>query len=215
MSPSTLQPRNQILLQYDLDLISRGHTPLAGVDEAGRGPLAGPVLTAAVIVKDADFSVRIDDSKKLSEKNRLKAFDEIQKRCIVSVTMRSPEVIDILNIRQATLESMEEAVRLLSELPRLVIVDGPMPLRIKQPIKPIIKGDSISLAIACASIVCKVTRDRIMMIYHKQYPEYAFDQHKGYGTKQHMETLKTYGPCPIHRRSFEPVAVAARKFKIQ
>lgn len=210
MSLSTQHPRNQILLKHDLDLISRGNEPLAGVDEAGRGPLAGPVLTAAVIVKDAAFTVRIDDSKKLTEKNRVKAFDEIQKQCVVSVTMRSPEVIDTLNIRQATLESMEEAVRLLGEAPKLVIVDGPMPLRTRCPIKPIIKGDSISLAIACASIVCKVTRDRIMAAYHKKYPEYGFDRHKGYGTKTHMDALKKYGPCPIHRKSFEPVASAGR-----
>jgi ribonuclease HII len=205
---SLLSPaeRNQKLLKYDLELQNSVEGSVAGVDEAGRGPLAGPVLTSAVIVKNPNFTVRIDDSKKLSPKMRELAFEEIQKNCIVAVSMRSHEQIDAINIYRATIESMEESVKLLAEKPALVMVDGPINLKVGIQVRGIISGDSKSLAIACASIIAKVTRDRLMMVYHQRYPQYGFDTHKGYGTAKHMSALEEFGPTPIHRKSFQPVA---------
>jgi ribonuclease HII len=169
------------------------------------------VVSAAVIVRDpsAPFLSRVNDSKKLSERAREKAFEEIQARCVVSVSMRDAARIDEINIYQATLETMREAVERLEERPNLVLIDGPIKLAARVPIRGIIGGDALSFSIACASIAAKVTRDRIMVDFDAQYPEYGFKQHKGYGTAQHMAALKEHGPCPIHRRSFAPVAAVS------
>lgn len=221
-----MSPKNQKLRQFDLDVREGGWKVLAGVDEAGRGPLAGPVVCAAVIVRDLSlpFSSRIDDSKKLSAQAREKAFEEIQARCVVSVVVKDANRIDTINIYRATLEAMTEAVEGLGSAargdgleagairPDLVLVDGPIHLSVKYPVRGIISGDALSLTIACASITAKVTRDRMMKNFHELYPVYKFDQHKGYGTAVHMAALKEHGPCPIHRRSFAPVAAAQTKF---
>ncbi len=176
---------------------------ICGIDEAGRGPLAGPVVAGAVILpKNCDI-LYINDSKKLSEKKREMLYDEIMVRAVaVGVGVVSWERIDEINILQATYEAMRQAIAGLSVTPDLLMNDAvTIPgVNVKQ--VPIVKGDAKSASIGAASIIAKVTRDRIMLEYHKLYPEYGFDAHKGYGTKAHIEALRKYGPCPIHRRSF-------------
>lgn len=176
---------------------------ICGVDEVGRGPLAGPVTTAAVILpKDARI-LYINDSKKLSEKRREELYDIIMEEDIaVSVKLNSWERIDEINILQATLESMRESVNTLDVRPDLVFVDAVTIPGIDIPQIPIIKGDAKSQSIAAASIIAKVTRDRMMKEYDRLYPAYDFASNKGYGTKKHIEALKEFGPCPIHRRTF-------------
>lgn len=176
---------------------------ICGVDEVGRGPLAGPVTTAAVILpKDARI-LYINDSKKLSEKRREELYDIIMEEAIaVSVKLNSWERIDEINILQATLESMRESVNTLDVRPDLVFVDAVTIPGIDIPQIPIIKGDAKSQSIAAASIIAKVTRDRMMKEYDRIYPAYDFASNKGYGTKKHIEALKEFGPCPIHRRTF-------------
>jgi ribonuclease HII len=176
---------------------------ICGVDEVGRGPLAGPVTTAAVILpKDARI-LYINDSKKLSEKRREELYDIIMEEAIaVSVKLNSWERIDEINILQATLESMRESVNTLDVRPDLVFVDAVTIPGIDIPQIPIIKGDAKSQSIAAASIIAKVTRDRMMKEYDRLYPAYDFASNKGYGTKKHIEALKEFGPCPIHRRTF-------------
>lgn len=195
----------------DFDAVFNGQksVALAGVDEAGRGPLAGPVVVAAVVVRDAGFEVRIDDSKKLSPRARRKAYHEIRRRCWVACAMRDSSKIDSINILQATLEAMREAVRNLPVKPDRVIVDGPQNLGPECPSLAVVGGDGRSLAIACASIVAKTVRDRLMMRYDCRFPLYGFAAHKGYGTAEHIEKIRRHGPCRIHRRSFEPVASLA------
>nr|WP_027872190.1 ribonuclease HII [[Eubacterium] cellulosolvens] len=176
---------------------------ICGVDEVGRGPLAGPVTTAAVILpKDARI-LYINDSKKLSEKRREELYDIIMEEAIaVSIKMNSWERIDEINILQATLESMRESVNALEVRPDLIFVDAVTIPDLDIPQIPIIKGDAKSQSIAAASIVAKVTRDRMMKEYDRLYPDYDFASNKGYGTKKHIEALKELGPCPIHRRTF-------------
>ncbi len=175
------------------------------MDEAGRGPLAGPVVASAVIVRDFSFSSMINDSKKMTRKNREAAFDEIMGKCTVGIGVVECGEIDKINIYQATFRAMEEAVIKLGEAPSALLVDGPKGPNLPFRQFPIIDGDAISFTIACASVVAKVTRDRMMEYYAQVYPQYGFEKHKGYGTQEHVEALKKYGPCKIHRRSFEPV----------
>ena len=176
---------------------------ICGIDEVGRGPFAGPVVAGAVILpKDCDI-LYINDSKKLSEKVREKLYDEIAAKAIsCAVGIVYPERIDEINILQATYEAMRQAIGKLSVKPDLLLNDAvTIPgVDIKQ--VPIIKGDAKSISIGAASIYAKVTRDRMMMDYDKEYPEYGFAKNVGYGTAEHIEALKKYGPCPIHRRSF-------------
>ncbi len=193
------------LLQHDRSYLERGFSSLAGVDEAGRGPLAGPVVAGAVIVRDFSFSVRVDDSKALSALARAAAYEEILEKCIVGVGVVDHDVIDEVNIHQAALRAMETAVMKLRQAPDCVLIDGPKTPRLPFRQFPIVKGDSLSFSIACASIVAKVTRDRIMDYYDAFYPRYGFKSHKGYGTEAHLAALGKYGPCEIHRQSFEPV----------
>jgi len=193
------------LLAHERNLNRRGYRSIAGVDEAGRGPLAGPVVAAAVILKTFSFKERIDDSKKLSAKKREKAYNEIIKKSIVGIGIIDEKIIDRINIYQATKKAMYAALSKLEIPPEYVIVDGNIKLAAKCPIKCIPKGDSKSLSIAAASIIAKVTRDRMMLEYDRIYPQYGFARHKGYGTKLHMLTLKINGPSPIHRKSFHPV----------
>lgn len=176
---------------------------ICGIDEVGRGPLAGPVVAGAVILpKDCNI-LYINDSKKLSEKKREELYDEIMENAVsVGLGFNSPERIDEINILQATYEAMREAVSKLNPQPNILLNDAvTIPLiKIKQ--VPIIKGDAKSISIAAASIVAKVTRDRLMVEYDHVYPEYGFASNKGYGAQAHIEALKKYGPTPIHRRSF-------------
>lgn len=183
-----------------------GREIVAGVDEAGRGPLAGPVSVAAVILPHDLCIPKLNDSKKLSAKVREELFDEIQAKAIaVSSTLVDAATIDRVNIYQATINGMYEAIFALKPQPQEVLIDAVPLENLPMPSSSIIKGDAKSASIAAASIIAKVTRDRLMDEYDKLYPEYGFAQHKGYGTAQHIEALRKYGPCPIHRVSFEPV----------
>ncbi len=179
---------------------------IAGVDEAGRGPLAGPVVAAAVILPENFKSELINDSKKLSPKMREKAFFLIKSNAIsIGISSISPKIIDKINILNASLLAMRNAVRKLKIKPDLILVDGnkvPESGFFEIPIK---KGDSKSLSIAAASIIAKYIRDKIMENYSKLYPEFLFHIHKGYPTKKHKELIKIYGPCKIHRRTFKGV----------
>ncbi|MBL4774563.1 MAG: ribonuclease HII [Mariprofundus sp.] len=181
---------------------------LAGVDEVGRGPLAGPVVTAAVILSPDDPYVGLyRDSKKVAKKKRLKLYHHIRKHAVAyTVSMASLEEIDQLNILHATMLSMRRSVQQLSVQPSKVLVDGNRLPDLAVPAEAIIGGDDSVQEIAAASIVAKVVRDRLMAMYDMQYPGYYFGQHKGYGTKLHMAALRELGPCPIHRKSFAPIA---------
>lgn len=194
------------MLRHELRAEKQGYRYVAGLDEAGRGPLAGPVVACSLILKKTDFKTRIDDSKKLTPKSRLKAYKEILSKAYFAVGVISEKVIDDVNIFNATRLAMEEAVRALSVKPDFLLIDGRV--KVGTPCKKanIMRGDQISLSIACASIIAKVTRDSIMEKYHKKYPQYNFSRHKGYGTKEHMRLIKKHGPSPIHRRSFHPIS---------
>lgn len=177
---------------------------ICGVDEAGRGPLAGPVVAAAVIFPKDVTIAYLNDSKQLSAKRRELLYDEIMEKAVsVGVGMASPARIDEINILQATYEAMREAIDKLSVRPDVLLNDAVIIPGIDDiPQEKIIKGDAKSLSIAAASVIAKVTRDRMMMAYHQLYPEYGFDKHKGYGTAEHITALQNVGPSPIHRRSF-------------
>jgi ribonuclease HII len=187
--------------------LARGFRTIAGIDEAGRGPLAGPVVAACVILPFGEPLPGVHDSKKLTPLQRDKAFDLIQERAVaVGVGIADHATIDKLNILRATHHAMRCAAAELSSRPEFVLIDGlpVQPFPILQ--KALVKGDSRSLSIAAASIIAKVTRDRLMVEYDALYPEYGFAAHKGYSAPLHLEKLEKHGPCPIHRRSFAPVA---------
>ena len=182
---------------------------LAGIDEVGRGPLAGPVVTAAVILSPDDPMLgQYRDSKKVSEKKRLKLYHHIRKHAIAySVAEATIEEIDELNILHATMLAMRKAALKLDVSPSSIVVDGNrVPEGMPVPTEAIVGGDDSVQEIAAASIVAKVVRDRLMQAYDFRYPQYQFAQHKGYGTKVHMDALKEYGVSPVHRRSFAPIA---------
>lgn len=186
------------------EVIENGKQIVAGVDEAGRGPLAGPVCAAAVILP-VDLEIEgLNDSKKLSEKKREKLYDIIIDKAIAyNIQLVDNETIDEINILQATMLAMTNAVNSLSVKPDFVIIDGnKVPEQLEIPAKAVVKGDAKSMSIAAASILAKVTRDRLMLELAKEYPEYEFERHKGYGTKLHCEKLREFGPCKIHRRTF-------------
>jgi ribonuclease HII len=193
-------------LRHENRLRKMGHNRIAGVDEAGRGPLAGPVVVAAVILPLKFRHSVLTDSKKLTEKQRESIYTEITLRDDVfwSVISIEPSEIDRLNILRATHEGMRRATMQL--VPDHTLIDG-LPVRpFPFPQTALIKGDSLSFSIAAASVIAKVTRDRIMYEWHEQHPIYDFQRHKGYPTPQHLAILRTHGPSPIHRRSFAPVA---------
>ncbi|MFA9463650.1 MAG: ribonuclease HII [Velocimicrobium sp.] len=176
---------------------------ICGIDEVGRGPLAGPVVAGAVILPKETQILYINDSKQLSQKMRELLYDEIMSNAIATgIGIVSPAVIDEINILQATYEAMRIAIGKLKVLPNLLLNDAVTIPRITIKQIPIIKGDEKSISIAAASIIAKVTRDKMMEEYHKLYPEYGFDSNKGYGSKTHIEVLREIGPCPIHRSSF-------------
>jgi len=179
---------------------------VAGVDEAGRGPLAGPVMAAAVILDDRRPIVGLADSKKISPRRREALFDEIRAKALCcSIAQASVEEIDALNILQATMLAMRRAVMGLRLPPKLVLVDGNRLPVLDIRAEAIVKGDDKVPAISAASILAKVSRDRWCQEYHQQFPQYGFDQHKGYGTAEHLAALRLHGPCPQHRRTFKPV----------
>ena len=189
-------------LVFERELLATGAKLIGGMDEAGRGPLAGPVVAAAVVMPLDDIIPGVDDSKKLTEKKREQLFDRIiQKAIAYKIVAVDEKVIDDINILNATKKAMTECVYGLSVRPDIVLVDA-VKLALEVPTKAIIKGDALSYSIAAASILAKVYRDRLMREYDKQYPEYGFAKHKGYGTKDHIDALRNYGPCPIHRRTF-------------
>jgi ribonuclease HII len=190
---------------FEIKAQDQGYEIIAGVDEAGRGPLAGPVVAAAVVLTRDMVLEGLDDSKKLSPKKRHKLFPKIQEMPN-GVGVVGHEVIDELNILQATRLAMKQAVDKLMINPDILLIDGNQ--KIDSPIEQwaIVKGDAKSLSIAAASVLAKVTRDRIMEDYHYQYPQYEFSKHKGYGTQRHRELIATHGPCTIHRKTFRGVS---------
>lgn len=213
------RPHQLDRFEFERELWSRGATLVAGVDEAGRGPLAGPVAAAAVIFpshwceRGIDARLRdLNDSKQLTEAQReifysfLTSHPEV--RCAIALV--DAATIDRINILQATHRAMNEALAQLQPQPEHVLVDGRPVKSMKLPSTAIVKGDSLSYSIAAASVLAKVTRDRMMLEYHEQFPAYGFAEHKGYGTPQHLAALAQHGPCPIHRRSFAPLKPGER-----
>ncbi len=193
--------RSKALQKYEREYAAYQY--ICGIDEVGRGPLAGPVVAGAVILpKDCDI-LYINDSKKLSEKKREELYDIIMEQAVaVGIGCSTPERIDEINILQATYEAMREAISKLEPVPDLLLNDAVTIPQVEIRQVPIIKGDAKSISIGAASIVAKVTRDRLMVQYDEIYPEYGFASHKGYGAQAHVDALRRYGPCPIHRRSF-------------
>ncbi len=190
-------------LFYENKYISQGKNLICGVDEAGRGPLAGPVCAAAVIMPEGLIIEGVNDSKKLTAKKREKLFDIIKNEAICySVAFASASEIDEINILNATHLAMTRAVEGLEKVPEVVLVDGNSLPKWYYDSEAIIKGDAVCHSIACASILAKVSRDRLMLLEAEKYPQYSFENHKGYGTKVHVQALKEHGPCPIHRKTF-------------
>lgn len=191
------------MLEYENMYCSQGYKAVCGVDEAGRGPLAGPVCAAAVIFPEGLVIDGIDDSKKLSEKKREKMFDIIKKEAIAySVKWASVDEIESINILNAALLAMKRAIEGLKIPADFALIDGNKTPDISIPCVSIVKGDALSQSIGAASILAKVSRDRLMLELAEKYPEYHFEKHKGYGTKLHRDALLKYGPCEIHRPSF-------------
>lgn len=197
------QRRLEQMMLFEAKCIDEGYKHIAGIDEAGRGPLAGPVVAAAVILDPNVIIPGINDSKKLSEAKREFLYDEICNKAVsVGIGIVDEKIIDEINIKQATFMAMEMAISNLKIKPDCLLIDAEKLTNVPIHQISIIKGDSLSVSIAAASIIAKVTRDRILDEYDKKYPEYGFGKHKGYGTKQHIESIRNFGLLPIHRRSF-------------
>ena len=192
------------LKKFEKELYNKGFNKICGIDEAGRGPLAGPVVVAGVIMPQDSMIEGVNDSKKVSEKKREKLYDLIIEEAIsYSVAIIGQDVIDDINILNATKKGVEEVVKGLDVKPDLIIVDALTHINTQGiPYDSIIKGDAKCYNIAAASILAKVTRDRIMRQWDEIYPQYCFSSHKGYGTAKHIQAIKEYGPCPIHRNTF-------------
>lgn len=206
LPPETEAERMERMVRYERHAYQQGATAVAGLDEAGRGCLAGPVVAAAVILPRDWQHAEINDSKQLTAHQRDTLFAVIHEHALgIGVGIASVEVVDRLNILQATHVAMKEAVSNLSSPPDFLLLDAVQLSNMPMPQHSIIKGDTLSLSIAAASIIAKVTRDRLMVEYDQQYPAYGFAAHKGYGTQQHRSAIKQYGPCPIHRRTFRGV----------
>lgn len=199
-------------LQFEKSFWQKGIKSIAGIDEVGRGPLAGPVVAAAVILPEDFHLVDVDDSKQLSENKRNSLFESIQNQAVsIGLGIIGSDVIDRVNIYQATKLAMTEAVNQLTITPEQLLIDA-MTISIPIPQTTLIKGDMRSISIGAASIIAKVTRDRMMKQYDEKYSGYGFANNAGYGTKEHLEGLQSKGPCPIHRMSFAPVREAERLF---
>ena len=188
---------------YEREAFAGGVKLVCGVDEAGRGPLAGPVCAAAVILPPGIGIPGLNDSKKLTDKKRRELYDIITAEAVsFGIAFASEQEIDEINILQATFLAMQRAMEKLDPAPELALIDGNRAKDFGLPVRTIVGGDGLSASIAAASILAKVTRDRLMEEYDAQYPQYGFAVHKGYGTKRHYEALRAFGPCPIHRQSF-------------
>jgi ribonuclease HII len=188
---------------FERDARGRGYRLIAGIDEAGRGPLAGPVIAAAVILRADYQNPQINDSKKLSPRLREALYDVIQREAVaIGIGVVEAPVIDVVNILQATLAAMKESVLGLSPHPDYLLIDGINAVAVPIPQQSVVHGDARSISIAAASIVAKVSRDRIMEMYHRQFPQYNFLSNKGYGTREHREAIIRYGRSKIHRSSF-------------
>ena len=198
-------------LKMEQELIRSGMDPVAGIDEAGRGPLAGPVTAAAVILPCGYEHALLDDSKKLTARSRDLIYEELTSDPSIcwGVAFAEVEEIDALNILRATHTAMRRAAMALSARPSFCLIDGLDVPGFPLDARGVVKGDGISLSIAAASIIAKVSRDRRMQEFAEEFPVYGFEKHKGYGTKAHLEALREHGPCPEHRRSFAPVAELA------
>jgi ribonuclease HII len=189
-----------------------GFTCIAGLDEAGRGPLAGPVVAAAVVLPEGLLIPGLTDSKQVAEPDRERLFDVIREQALCfGVGIADERTIDEVNILQATIIAMEQALELLEPRPDYLLLDALTLPRVPLPQKPLVKGDCRSHSIAAASILAKVTRDRIMLELHEKYPLYHFQNHKGYGTREHLALLREHGPCDAHRKSFNPVTQMLRR----
>jgi ribonuclease HII len=194
------------VLEFESELYEKGVNVICGIDEVGRGPLIGPVVAAAVVLPKGYFHKDIKDSKKLTEKKRNVLYDEIVSKAVsIGIGIVNEDVIDKINIYEATKVAMKEALNNLSVVPEHVLIDA-MKLDIGIPSTSIIKGDAKSESIAAASIIAKVTRDRMLMEMDQEFPMYDLQNNKGYGTKKHLEALKKYGACKYHRKSFKPVS---------
>ncbi len=195
------------LCAFERQAREKGYSLIAGIDEAGRGPLAGPVVAASCLIAEGLLIRGIDDSKKLTPVKREQLYQELTQNEGVSfgVGVVSPEEIDRINILQATKAAMQISLETLIITPDYLLVDGLELYYQGIPCQKVIHGDALSYVIAAASILAKVTRDSLMLSYHEEWPQYGFDKHKGYGTAQHIEAIKKHGPCPIHRRTFEPI----------
>lgn len=205
-----MPPKSLPHFQFERDLQAHDLWPVAGLDEVGRGPLAGPVTAAAVILDPKDVPQGINDSKLLSGKDRETLYEEIMARAVaVAIANASAREIDRINIRQATLLAQRRALAALGVAPRYVLIDGnDLPEGLRCPGRTIVKGDSLCLSIAAASIIAKVTRDRLMAKLCQVYPAYGFGRHAGYATREHLDAIAANGPCPFHRLSFSPFAAS-------
>ena len=200
-------PMERDLWDYETKAREKGYRLVAGADEAGRGPLAGPVVAAAVVLPPDAILQGLDDSKKLSPAKREELFPKIQTQAIAyGVAVVNPEVIDEINILQAALLAMKQAVEMFPSDPDLLLIDGNQKIDSSIEQWTIVKGDAKSFSISAASVLAKVTRDHIMEDYHHLYPQYEFARHKGYGTRLHRDLIAEHGPCPIHRSTFKGVA---------
>lgn len=201
------------LTAYERRARSQGYKSIAGVDEAGRGPLAGPVVAAVCIIPEDVYLPGIKDSKKLPVEERERLYELIRSNSTILAGIGIVEalIIDQINILQATYQAMAVAISQLVQKPDYILIDGnrlPQSLDLEYPCEGIVEGDSVCQSVMAAGILAKVTRDRIMLQHHQTWPEYGFDEHKGYGTEKHRDRLQQLGPCPIHRMSFEPVRLA-------
>jgi ribonuclease HII len=191
---------------FERRYMKAGARLVAGIDEAGRGPLAGPVVAGAVILPFPGFREAVSDSKKLTPEKRDYFYERITETALaVGIGIVDAEEIDRINIGRATQKAMMAAVHQLQRQPDLLLIDGIMPLPLPLPQRTIVKGDNLSVSIAAASIIAKVTRDRIMIAYHEQYPEYNFARHKGYGTREHRQAIRMHGWCEVHRKTYRGV----------
>ena len=194
------------MLELETTAREKGYSLIAGVDEAGRGPLAGPVVAAAVSLASGWQLEGLDDSKKLSSQRRERFFTIIKEQALgYGIGIIDVKIIEEINILQASLLAMKCAVEALPEKPNLLLIDGNKRIEHEAEQWTVVKGDSLSQSVAAASILAKVTRDKLMKQYHEQFPLYAFDKHKGYGTRLHRDLIKKHGPCSIHRRTFKGV----------
>ena len=201
------------LFKFEKRLQKEGFSLIAGADEAGRGCMAGPLVAAAVILPKDIFIPNLKESKQVSPKKRVIFFEKIKKVAIaLSIIVVEPKEIDKLGVHKVNLKALAQAISKLNPQPDYSLIDGFSPIGLSSPFLALKKGDQRSASIAAASIIAKVTRDELMCEYHKEYPNYGFEQHKGYCTEEHLRSLMSYGPCDLHRKSFAPVQKAINKF---